>query len=277
MERQEVIGIIEQALREDLGDRGDITTQLTVPEGRRGKGEMIVKEDGVICGLCVAGWVFEVVGGAVLHPKVKDGVTVKSGDVVAIVEGSLSSILIGERTALNFLQRMSGIATLTSKFVSAVNGTGIKILDTRKTTPTLRLLEKYAVRCGGGHNHRFGLFDYILIKDNHIRAAGGITQAVERALMGRPQGIGIEVEVKTIEELVEVLRLDVDRVMLDNFTPEEVRRAVDIIGGKVEVEVSGGISLDNIRDYAIPGVDYISVGRLTHSARALDMSLDIRF
>jgi len=267
-------GLIEQALREDVGP-GDVTTRAVIPPDVRGKGAILVKAHGVICGLQVAAEVFRAVDERVsFRPRVREGEPVQPGDVVAEVEGPLRGILTAERTALNFLARLSGIATLTARFVDAVAPYRAVILDTRKTTPGWRVLEKYAVRCGGGRNHRMGLYDMVLIKDNHIAACGSISEAVRRV---RAAGVGVpvEVEVKDLDELREALKLGVDRILLDNFSVEDIAEAVKIAEGRVPLEASGGVTLDNVAAIAATGVDYISVGALTHSAPALDLSLEL--
>ena len=269
--------LIENTLREDLGEIGDITTDTIIPEDLIGKGKLIAREEGIVAGLPVAERVFSKVDrNIVCKYEVKDGTRVLPDSVLGTVEGPMSGILKAERTALNFLQRLSGIATQTHLFVEAVRGTGVKILDTRKTTPQLRLLEKYAVRQGGGENHRFGLFDMVLIKDNHIDASGGITPAVSNCLAGlkeRKLNVKIEVECRTLEDVQEVLELPIHRIMLDNMDIESTKKAVMQINRKVETEASGKVTLQNVRDVAETGVDYISVGALTHSYQALDISL----
>jgi nicotinate-nucleotide pyrophosphorylase (carboxylating) len=274
--------IVRRALEEDIGS-GDVTTLWIMSPTIRLYGRFLVKKAGVVAGLLVAGLVFELLDPKVcFRPLVEDGIAVFPGDVVAEVEGSGRAILSGERTALNFLQRMSGIATLTRRYVEAVAGTGAVILDTRKTAPGLRLLDKWAVRLGGGQNHRMGLYDMVLIKDNHIAAAGGITEAVERVQQERrpvaPElnsGASIEVEVKNLDELEEALALGVERIMLDNMDLATMRQAVKVTAGRVELEASGGVTLETVAAIAATGVDYISVGALTHSPRALDISLEI--
>ena len=266
--------LIRLALREDIGS-GDVTTEATVPSGARGRGEIIAKARGIVCGLPVAAAAFRAVDEEIsLIPRVRDGEPVQPGDVVAEVEGPLRGILAAERTALNFLSRLSGIATLTARFVEAVAPYRAVILDTRKTTPGWRVLEKYAVRCGGGRNHRMGLYDMVLIKDNHVKACGSIAEAVRRV---RAAGVTvpIEVEVQSLAELKETLELGVDRVLLDNFSVEEIAEAVRITAGRVPLEASGGVTLENAAVIAATGVDYISVGALTHSAPALDLSLEL--
>ena len=274
---QEALRLVGLALREDVGP-GDWTTLWTVPPDLRAEGAISAEEEGVICGLRVAEMVFRKVDpGLSFSPRFRDGERVRPGDVVAVVEGPARGMLTAERTALNFLGRLSGIATLTARYVEALRGTKARVLDTRKTTPGWRALEKYAVRCGGGENHRMGLYDMVLIKDNHIALAGGIAEAVRRVResMGSRK-LKVEVEVRTLKELEEALASGVDRVLLDNMSPEEVREAVGLVRGKVEVEASGGITLENIGRYAEAGVDYISVGAITHSARSLNISMDLR-
>lgn len=271
--------VVELALNEDVGS-GDVTTQLTVPEDMVATGSIIAKQEGVLAGVDVASLVFQKVDPDLkLIHKFKDGDRIAQGDVLAEVTGPVRGILSGERVALNFLQRLSGIATLTARFVEAVSGTKAKVVDTRKTTPGLRGLEKYAVKVGGGENHRFGLYDGVLIKENHIAAAGGISEAVRRVKEARAN-FKVEVEAKDLDQAQEAASLGVDRIMLDNLAMAEMRKAVGLIrrrsaldGRPVEVEASGGISLENVHQVAGAGVDYISVGALTHSAPALDMSL----
>ena len=274
-EFQKIQKIVKIALEEDLGS-GDVTSNLTIPEKQKGEGFIIAKEKGIIAGLEVAKSVFNQVDpGLVFKPLVSDGDKVRPGKKVALIRGKAKSILAGERTALNFLQRLSGIATLTSEFVKKTGGTRAKILDTRKTTPGLRLLEKYAVKKGGGKNHRLGLYDMILIKDNHIKAAGSISAAIGKAMKSK-KGLKIEVETKNLKEIKEALNFKIDRIMLDNFKPEDLKKAVKLIRSKnkkVEIEASGKVNLHNVRKIALSGVDYISVGALTHSAKALDLSL----
>ena len=272
---QKIEKIVKIALKEDLGF-GDITSDLIISEKQKGKGFIIAKEKGIIAGLEVAKSVFEEVdAGLMFKFLISDGDKVRPGLKVALIQGKTKSILAGERTALNFLQRLSGIATLTNKFVRKTEGTSTKILDTRKTTPGLRFLERDAVKKGGGENHRQGLYDMILIKDNHIQAAGSISSAIKKALRNR-RGLKIEVETKNLKEIKEALNFKIDRIMLDNFKPENLKKAVKLIRSKnkkVEIEASGRVNLKNVRKIALSGVDYISVGALTHSARALDFSL----
>jgi nicotinate-nucleotide pyrophosphorylase (carboxylating) len=264
-----------QFVAEDVG-RGDRTTEAVVPPGAVGSARIEAREPAVIAGLEIARSCFVAAGGEVeWHAAASDGSYVEAGAEVVHLNGSLRSILTGERTALNLLARLSGVATLTSEFVVAAGETTARIVDTRKTTPGLRILEKYAVRVGGGRNHRFGLDDGILIKDNHIAAAGGITEAVRRARAGAPHGLTIEVEVTDFDELDDALAAGADAVLLDNMSPERVAEAVTRAGGKVILEVSGGVNLSNVGAYAATGVDLISVGALTHSARAIDLSLEV--
>ncbi len=265
--------LVEEALLED-SLYGDITTRSLEIEGN-GRFVVHAREDLVLCGTHIFEMVFRH-----LEPSIEvkfnfsDGQEVCPG-VIGEVRGPISPILRGERVALNFLQRLSGIATMTRKFVNRVRGTGVRILDTRKTTPLYRNLEKMAVRCGGGHNHRLTLYDGILIKDNHIRAVGGVGEAVKRAIRNRPYGKMITVEVESIEEMEEAIEEGADIVMLDNFPIEDIRKAVQIAGGRVKLEVSGGVNLDNVREIAEAGVDFISIGALTHSARWVDISMEL--
>lgn len=277
----EIVEIVKRALVEDIG-YGDITTISVIgDEYIEASGEFLVKSDGIIAGLDVVWLVFKTIDpGLNFVPYVSDGDEVKNGDIVGVVSGDVRSILSAERTALNFLQRMSGIATLTNKFVKAVEGTKAKITDTRKTAPGLRLIDKIAVEAGGGVNHRFGLYDMILIKDNHIAVAGGIEKAIERCLKyvkEKNVDVKIEVEAQNLDDVQKVLKVGgVDRILLDNFKIDDLKRAVDLISGKFEVEASGGITLENVRQVAETGVDYISIGMLTHSPKALDISLEIK-
>lgn len=269
--------IIERALEEDLGD-GDFTSLATIPENACGKAQLLIKEDGILAGVETAKKIFQKVDKNIkFRILLKDGTKVKKGDIVFTVEGKSISILSAERLALNFMQRLSGIATVTNKIVSQLKGLKTKVLDTRKTTPNLRLLEKEAVRIGGGENHRMGLYDMIMIKDNHIDFAGGIKQAINATknyLKKNNKKLKIEIEVRNFDELNQVIKCGgVDRIMLDNFSPENLIEAVKIINGRYETEASGGITIDNIRKYAESGVDFISVGALTHHIKSLDMSL----
>lgn len=276
-ENEELHRFITAALVEDIGD-GDHTSLATIPPYAVGEAQLIIKEQGVLAGVEEAQVIFREVDEALSVTIFKsDGDTVNIGDVVLTVKGSVHCILRAERLVLNIMQRMSGIATATRRVVDAIAGTGTKVLDTRKTTPLLRFLEKKAVAIGGGVNHRFGLYDMMLIKDNHVDYAGGITNAIMRAKayrekMDRP--IAIEVEVRDLGEIEQVLAVGgIERIMLDNFLPDELMKAVTLIDGRLVTEASGGITLDNIRDYAATGVDFISVGALTHSVKGLDMSL----
>lgn len=269
--------LIDLAFAEDIGE-GDHTTLCSIPSNAIGKVSLVIKEEGILAGVDVAIKVFHKLDPQLkIDVLIKDGSRVKPRDVVFTVEGKVQSILQAERLMLNIMQRMSGVATATNRYVALIEGTGAKVLDTRKTTPGMRMLEKQAVRLGGGVNHRIGLFDMILLKDNHIDFAGGIENAVrgaKRYLKEKNKSLKIEVEVRDIDELNEVLRAGgVDRVMLDNFTPAATKEAVQIVNGRVELESSGGITSETIRSYAETGVDYISVGALTHSVKGLDMSL----
>lgn len=267
--------LVRLALAEDLGARGDITSRATIPAEQRLHAHITAKQPGVIAGLALVAAVYgEVDPQVVVTPCVADGATVAAGTVVCEVIGAGRSVLTGERVALNFLQRLSGIATLTAQFVAAVAGTRAVILDTRKTTPGWRALEKQAVRLGGGSNHRLGLYDMVLIKDNHIDAAGGIPAAVT-AVRRDPDagGLPIEVEVKNLDELRAALACHVDRIMLDNMSLEQMRAAVEVAAGQTPLEASGNMALERVRAVAETGVDFISVGALTHSAPALDLSM----
>jgi nicotinate-nucleotide pyrophosphorylase (carboxylating) len=270
--------IIRNALDEDI-QSGDVTTKSIIPESVFGNGKFLVKANGVIAGLSIAQKVFQLIDEEIVFNQlVDDGKKVNRGEIVAEVTGRASSILTAERTALNFLQRMSGIATLTNKFVEEISHTKAKILDTRKTVPGLRLLDKEAVRLGGGKNHRIGLFDMFLIKDNHIEMAGSITSAVEACRNFQQQknsNLKIEVETKNLDEVKEALSCNVDFIMLDNFKTDIMRKAVSIINEKCKVEASGKINLDNVKEVSETGVDFISVGALTHSVKALDISLEV--
>jgi nicotinate-nucleotide pyrophosphorylase (carboxylating) len=271
----EVKPIIRRALREDIGD-GDVTTRSTVPALALLTGRFIAKEAGIVAGLEVARLTFTMLDESVeFIPHLADGDHVAAGQVIATVGGPGRALLGGERVALNFLQRMSGIASLARSFVMAVQDTHAIILDTRKTAPGLRLLDKWAVRLGGAQNHRSGLYDMVLIKDNHIAAVGGITQAVKRVRARDRQKRPIEVEVKTLAELQEALELSIDRIMLDNMSLDQMREAVRLTDGRVPLEASGNVTLENVAAVAATGVDYISVGALTHSVQALDISLKL--
>lgn len=265
--------IIQRALGEDIG-LGDVTTLCTIPPELILDGQILAKEGGVIAGLGVAGLTFSLLDERVRFvPKVSEGDLVGDRTVVATMLGPCRALLSGERTALNFLQRMSGIATLTRRFVEAVRSTSAVILDTRKTAPGLRLLDKWAVRLGGGQNHRLDLYDMVLVKDNHIAAVGSITQTVARLRATDARRHAIEVEVKNLRELQEALDLNVDRILLDNMNLDQVRAAVRLTAGRVPLEVSGNVTLENVAAIAATGVHYISVGTLTHSAQALDLGL----
>jgi nicotinate-nucleotide pyrophosphorylase (carboxylating) len=267
-----VADLIDRALAEDIGD-GDLTTAAVVPEGARAEARIEQRATGVPAGLEVAEAVFRRLDpGMRWRPEAVDGEWREPGVLVELV-GDAAAILRGERVALNFLGRLSGIATLTARYVRAVEGTGVRILDTRKTTPGMRVLEKEAVRAGGGVNHRAGLHDAILVKENHAELAGGVGVAARRALAEAPAGVPVEVECATLADVAEAIEVGVPRLLLDNMAPEELRRAVELVNGRAELEASGGISLDNVRAIAETGVDFISVGALTHSAPALDVSL----
>jgi nicotinate-nucleotide pyrophosphorylase (carboxylating) len=268
--------IISQALKEDVG-LADITTRAIVTRHLKANGEFLAKEDFVLAGWLVVVRTFQLsCPDAVVDGRCHEGDNVSAGSVLGSVHGAAGPLLSAERVALNFLQRVSGVATLTRQFVKAVSGTKAAILDTRKTTPGLRVLEKYAVRVGGGKNHRFGLFDGVLIKENHIAVAGGIPEAVRRARAGTDHLKKIEVEVTNIDELEQALKAGADVVLLDNMSPSQVKTAVQRAAGKVQLEVSGGINLENVLEYAQAGVDFISVGALTHSYKAADISLELK-
>ncbi len=269
--------LLELAFAEDIGD-GDHTTLCSIPASEVGSSKLLIKEEGILAGVNVAKDVFHKFDPELkVEVFIEDGAQVKPGDVAFVVTGKVQSLLQTERLVLNLMQRMSGIATITNKYVKLLEGTKTKVLDTRKTTPGLRMLEKQAVKIGGGENHRIGLFDMILLKDNHVDFAGGIKNAITRAkqyLKEKNKDLKIEIEVRNFDELNEALNVGgVDRIMLDNFTVEDTRKAVDIVNGRVELESSGGITFETIRDYAVTGVDYVSVGALTHSVKSLDMSL----
>lgn len=264
--------IIKRALKED-SPYGDVTVSAIVSPLERAEVDLIAKEDGIICGLDIFKRVFEILGEVEVNLFVKDGDLVKNTMVIGKVTGNAGNILVGERIALNLLQRMSGIATLTNKYVKKLEGLNTKILDTRKTTPNLRALEKYAVKIGGGVNHRFSLSDGILIKDNHIGYAGGIKEAIELAKKNSSFVRKIEVETETKEQVLEALEAGADIIMLDNMSPDLARDMVKLINGRVLTECSGNITLDTVTDYGKTGVDYISSGELTHSVKAFDISL----
>lgn len=278
MKEKELIDrLIDLAFAEDIGD-GDHTTLCSIPAAEIGKSRLLIKEEGILAGVEVAKTVFHKLDSSLqMEVYLQDGAVVKPGDVAFIVSGKVQSILQAERIVLNIMQRMSGIATTTNRYVKLLEGTKTKVLDTRKTTPGMRMLEKMAVKIGGGENHRIGLFDMILLKDNHVDFAEGIENAIRGAqqyLKEKDKNLKIEIEVRNFDELSEALRVGgVDRIMLDNFTPEKTREAVKFVNGRVELESSGGITFDTLRQYAETGVDYVSVGALTHSVKSLDMSL----
>lgn len=269
--------LLDLAFAEDIGD-GDHTTLCCIPADEMGKQHLLVKEEGILAGVEIAKKVFHKFDSELkMTVFINDGAHVKPGDVAFVVEGRVRSLLQTERLMLNIMQRMSGIATMTAKYMERLKGLKTKVLDTRKTTPGMRMLEKEAVRIGGGMNHRIGLFDMILLKDNHVDFAGGIANAINKAneyiKANHKDGMKIEIEVRNFDELDEALATGhVDRIMLDNFTPENTKKAVDIVAGRCELESSGGITFDTLRDYGECGVDYISVGALTHSVKGLDMS-----
>lgn len=268
--------LLELAFAEDIGD-GDHTTLCCIPEDAMGKSKLLVKEEGILAGVDMARKVFNKFDPTMtMQVFINDGAHVKPGDVAFVTSGRVRSLLQTERIMLNIMQRMSGIATMTHRYVERLEGTHTHVLDTRKTTPGMRILEKQAVKIGGGMNHRIGLFDMILLKDNHIDFAGGIHNAISRCheyLKQKSLDLKIEIEVRNFDELKQVLECGgVDRIMLDNFTVPDTKKAVELIGGRFETESSGGITIDTIRDYALQGVDFVSVGALTHSVKGLDMS-----
>jgi nicotinate-nucleotide pyrophosphorylase (carboxylating) len=270
----EALDAVRRALAEDVG-AGDITTRLTVPERRRAQGRFCAKEPLVLAGVELLQPIYEELGGVEeLVLEQRDGARVEPGVCVARVRGAARTLLTAERTALNFLQRLSGVATLAGAFCDAVAGTGCRVLDTRKTTPGLRRLEKMAATAGGITNHRIGLFDAVLIKNNHIAAAGGVRAALEAA---RASGLTLEIEVRTRAELDEALAVGVERLLIDNLTPEEAREWVVYIAGRAEVEISGGVTLENVRAYAESGAQYVSSGSITHSARAVDLNFRLEW
>ena len=275
-EDQLINKLIELALKEDLGD-GDHTSNSTIPEDQIGKSKLLIKEDGIVSGINIAIKILKKIDPEItVEVLIHEGREVKKGDIVFIAEGRVRALLLAERTLLNIMQRMSGIATLTRRYQDKLKGLHSKVLDTRKTTPGMRILEKQAVKTGGGENHRLGLYDMILIKDNHIDFAGGIEKAVERAkdyCNAKDKDLKIEVETRSLEDVKKVLNIEgVDRVMFDNFTPQQTAEAVKLVAGRLETESSGGITIENIREYGEAGVDFISVGALTHSPKGLDMS-----
>lgn len=282
LNRESIQEIVERALIEDLGD-GDHTSLATVPEQGHGKARLLVKDDGVLAGVELAEIIFKRVDPKLqMEVLIKDGARINKGDIAFYVEGPSRSILSAERLVLNFMQRMSGISTKTDELASIISHLPTKLLDTRKTTPGIRLMEKWAVKIGGGHNHRFALYDMVMIKDNHIDYAGGIQQAIERThqyLKSKNKSLKIEIETRNLAEVKQVLADGrVDRIMLDNFTPDQIREALSIIDSdKFETEASGGINANSILAYAETGVDYISSGALTHSFKSLDLSLKAEF
>ncbi len=276
MELEEIRNHIVESLAEDV-QQGDYSTLASVGENETKKVKLVAKQDGILCGVDVFCMVFDILGNVQTTKYKQDGERIKKGDIILRMQGNARSILTGERTALNYMQLLSGIATTTNEYVSLISGMHTKLLDTRKTTPGLRFLEKYAVKTGGAYNHRFGLFDMIMLKDNHIDFAGGIKQAIQKTndyLKKNNLNLKIEIEVRDFKELDEVLEFGgVDRIMLDNFTPKDLQKAIQIIAGRYETEASGGITKDALKSYAESGVDYISVGALTHHISALDISL----
>lgn len=277
MDKLYIDQFILNSLTEDVGD-GDHTSLATIPNGTKGKAKLLVKDEGILAGVELALETFHIVdAGLKVTTFLNDGAKIKPKDIAFEVEGDAQSILKAERLVLNCMQRMSGIATKTREMVDLLQGTNTKVLDTRKTTPGMRYLEKWAVRIGGGVNHRFGLYDMILIKDNHVDYSGGIRQAIENAqryLINQNKKLAIEIEVRNIDELQQVLQTGgINRILLDNFNFDDLREAVKIINGRFITEASGGITIDSIRDFAACGVDYISVGALTHSVKSLDLSL----
>jgi nicotinate-nucleotide pyrophosphorylase (carboxylating) len=277
LENPLVANLVDLAFAEDIGD-GDHTSLACIDKSAKGKSIIVVKDNGILAGIDLAEEIFRKVDASLAVKKLfKDGDKLHNTDVVMEIEGSSQSMLTAERTVLNFIQRLSGIATLTSKYVERLQGLNTKILDTRKTTPGMRMLEKYAVKTGGGENHRIGLFDMILLKDNHVDFAGGIAQAIDKTqtyLQQKDLNLKIEIETRTLDEVQQVLnRGGVDRIMLDNFSPALLKEAITLINGRFETEASGGITLDTLRSYAETGVDYISSGALTHSVKSLDFSM----
>ena len=267
--------IIEYALKEDIGN-GDITTNYLIPIDLQTKATMVAKSTGVIAGLAVAEYVFRTFSSVITWKTfVNDGDKVSKGDLIVEISGSYRALLTGERVALNFLQRMSGIATMTANYVDTLKDYKTQILDTRKTVPGLRLLDKYAVKMGGGTNHRIGLYDMVLIKDNHIKIAGGITNAVAQIKKNLPGGIKVEVETTTIKEVQEALAAGVDIIMLDNMSNSTMAESVKIIDGNAKVEASGNMTMERLKEVAATGVDFISIGALTHSVAAFDISMNI--
>lgn len=275
MSPEDFADLVDRALREDLGDRGDITTKSVIPADATAEAVVVVRESGVVAGLSLGEYVFGVVDPTLtVDVLAVEGDRVEAGTVVARVAGPARSMLTAERTALNILGRVSGVATATAAYVDAVEGTGARISDTRKTLPGLRALDKYAVTAGGGINHRMGLYDAVMIKDNHIAAAGDIRRAVDAARAAVGPGVMVEVEVDTLDQLHEALETRADRVLLDNMSVEQLRQAVEVVAGAMVTEASGGVTLDTVRSIAETGVDIVSVGAITHSAPQLDIALD---
>jgi nicotinate-nucleotide pyrophosphorylase (carboxylating) len=272
---EDIERVVAAAIAEDVGD-GDATTLALVPEEARCRAELLLEEPGVVCGVPVAAAVFAALDpSATVEPRLEEGAAVSDVPaLLAVVEGPARAILTGERVALNLVGRLCGIASLTRRFVELTDGTPTEILDTRKTTPGLRALEKYAVRCGGGRNHRAGLYDGVLIKENHLRIAGGISPALA-ALNGNAGSLPVEVEAETLEQVREAVHAGAPRILLDNMSPEQVREAVTEVAGRAKLEASGGVSLATVRAFAETGVDFVSVGALTHSARSLHVSLEV--
>ena len=273
---KKIVSLIESTLREDIG-KGDITTNALIPDSLVTTATMTAKADGVVAGMPVAEAVFRILSTQIeWNPRVQDGDIIKKGDLLVEISGPFRALLTGERLALNFLQRMSGIATMTALFVGQVAGSRTKILDTRKTVPGLRILDKYAVKAGGGENHRIGLFDMVLIKDNHIKVAGGITKAVTQIRSQVPKKMKIEVETTSMSEVLEALEMKADIIMLDNMSNDLMKECVAVINHRAKVEASGNMSLERVKEVAATGVDYISIGALTHSVTALDISMNIK-
>lgn len=275
MNWSEIDRIIVAALAEDM-PFGDVTTESTIPPGNISRAKIVSKQDGILAGLDVAERVFRIIDESIkIQKECADGDRIKAGQLLATLEGRTHALLKGERTALNLLQRLSGIATLTAEYCKRVEGYNVRIVDTRKTVPGMRLLDKYAVRMGGGKNHRFGLSDGVLIKDNHIKAAGGIRMAIEAARKAVPHTMKIEIEVADMQQVAEALENKADIIMLDNMTVQEMKEAVLLVKGKALTEASGGVNLESVREIAATGVDIISVGELTHSVKALDIHMKI--
>jgi len=282
IQEQELNRFIEQALFEDVQNAGDLSSLASIDKDTAGTAKLLVKDEGILCGIPIAKAIAQKVDANLQFDiLIEEGSFVKYGDIAFYLKGNAISILTAERLILNCMQRMSGIATTTNKYVKAIKGTNAKVIDTRKTTPNLRFLEKYAVTVGGGFNHRFGLYDMIMLKDNHIDFCGGITKAVQKVqkyLSENNLQLKIEVETRNLDDVKEILDCGgIDRIMLDNYTPENCKKAVELINKQYETEASGGITLDTIRSYAETGVDFISVGALTHSVKSLDLSLKATF